>query len=217
MAPPPPPPLNRPNQDNYYVKTPRPDITVGLRLSTVVDPLLARGIDQAKATCFLQDLQQMQILCSDPTQQAHSICFPPIVIEGKSYATGKPVFEAQNQASVSGSCMTNLQHKLDDLTERAAPGSYRSKAPLAFSICTEGPYFELWVHYTILLGDVRMYYMNILKTCHASLPEGVTEFLVIVDRVMSWARIDFVNDIVEQLVLVEKELDECSTPLIQGH
>jgi hypothetical protein len=56
-----------------------------------------------------------------------------MVIEGKSYATGKPVFEAQNRAAVSGSCMTNLQHKLADLTERASPGSYQRKAPLAFS------------------------------------------------------------------------------------
>ena len=48
-----------------------------------------------------------------------------------------------------------------------------------------------------------MYNMNILKTCHASLPEGVAEFLMVVDSIMSWASVDFVNGIAEQLVLVE--------------
>ncbi|KAI2611857.1 hypothetical protein GGR54DRAFT_617066 [Hypoxylon sp. NC1633] len=126
-----------------------------------------------------------------------------MVVEGKAYATGKPVFEAQNQAAVSGSCMIKLQHDLADLTKSASGGSYASKVPLAFSICTEGPYIELWVHYTTSEDNVRMYNMNILKICHASLPEGVAEFLMVVDSMMSWASVDFVNDIAEQLVLVE--------------
>ena len=126
-----------------------------------------------------------------------------MVVEGKAYATGKPVFEAQNQAAVSGSCMTKLQHELADLTKSASRGSYDSKAPLAFSICTEGPHIELWVHYTTLQENVRMYNMNILKTCHASLPGDVTEFLMVVDSIMSWASVDFVNNVAEQLVLVE--------------
>jgi hypothetical protein len=99
--------------------------------------------------------------------------------------------------------MTKLQHELADLTKRASHRSYDSKAPLAFSISTEGPHIELWVHYTTSQKNVRMYNMNILKTCHASLPEGVTEFLIVVDSIMSWASVDFVNDIAEQLVLVE--------------
>ena len=74
---------------------------------------------------------------------------------------------------------------------------------MAFSICTEGPHIELWVHYTTSQKNVRMYNMNILKTCHASLPKSVTEFLMVVDSMMSWASVDFVNDIAEQLVLVE--------------
>lgn len=100
--------------------------------------------------------------------------------------------------------MTSLQHKLADLTKRASPGSYHSKASLAFSICTEGPYMELWANYTTLQENVHMYNMNILKTCHASLQKGVVGFLIEVDSVMSSASIDFLNEIVEQLVLVER-------------
>lgn len=58
-----------------------------------------------------------------------------IDVEGKSYATGKTVFEAQNQASVSGSCINNQQHQLANFTKRASAGSSHSKVlPTGFSI-----------------------------------------------------------------------------------
>ena len=198
----PPPPLPTPPKPAIPVKSPRPDITAGLCHSTIVDALVALGLDKVEASEILETLQEQQLLCSDPVQQALNIRFSHMVVEGKSYSTGRPVFEAQNQAAVAGSCMTNLQHMLTDLTERASPGSHHSKAPLAFSICTEGPHMELWVHYTTLTKGVRIYNMNILKTCHASLEEGVVEFLVMVDLVMSWASTDFLNEIAEQLYLV---------------
>lgn len=190
-----------PKQD--IVKTPRPDITAGLRHSTIVEALIAQGLKEIDASEFLEKLQQQQILCSDPTNKG-TLRFPPMVVEGKSYSTGKNIFEAQNQAAVSGSIMTNLQLQLANLAGRASSGSYVGKLPLAFSICTEGPYMELWVHYTTLCDDVRMYNMDIIKTCHASLQEGVVEFLMELERVMDWASIEFLNEIMEQLVLVER-------------
>ncbi|TAQ86600.1 hypothetical protein B7494_g5076 [Chlorociboria aeruginascens] len=200
MAPPPPPP---PILPNFHIKTPRPDITVGLHHTTIVEALVARGLDKVDASDFLEELQRKQILCSDPAQGAPPVRFPMMVIEGKAYATGKPVFEAQNQSAVSGSCMIKIQHELVDLAKSASRGVYNSKEPLAFSICTEGPYMELWVHYTVLHNNICMYNMKILKICHVSLLEGVTEFLMVVDNIISWATVDFVNDIVKQLVLVE--------------
>jgi hypothetical protein len=129
-----------------------------------------------------------------------------MVVEGKAYATGRPIFEAQNQAAVYGSCMAKLQQTLADLTKEASHGSYKSTAPLAFSICTEGPHIELWVHYIVLFKDVWEYHMNILKTCHASFPGDVKEFLMVVDSILSWAGTDFVDDIAKQLILVKKAL-----------
>lgn len=41
-----------------------------------------------------------------------------------------------------------------------------------------------------------MYNMNLLKTYHASLLEMVAKFLELVDKVMTWASVEFVNDIV---------------------
>lgn len=97
------------------VKTARPDITVGLLHETVLEALAARGLGSPRATLFLKVLQMQQVLYSNPTQHDLPIRFPTMVIEGKSYATGKPVFEAQNQAAVSGSCMIKLQQDLADL------------------------------------------------------------------------------------------------------
>ena len=203
----PPPPLPTTPKPAIPVKTPRPDITAGLRHFTVVDALVALGLGKIKASGMLEDLQDQRIICSDPVHQLRNIRFPHMVVEGKSYATCKSVFEAQNQAVVSGSCMTNLQHMLTDLTgltEDVSPGSYPSKAPLAFSISTQGPQMELWVHYTALEERVRIYNMNLLKTCHVSLEEDVVEFLVMVDRVMSWASTDFLKEIAEQLYSVAR-------------
>ena len=111
--------------------------------------------------------------------------------------------------------MTNLQDQLADLTERSSSESSHRKEPIAFSICTERPYMELWVHYTVSVEGVRMYNMSLLKICHASLPGGVTEFLMAVDNVMEWASVDFVSDIVKQLVLVEKAGREAAGQIVQ--
>ena len=202
------PPLPPPKQDISIVKTPRPDITIGLRDRTVIEKLKAKGLRALQASDFLKALQNQQELCSNPLQPVYPMRFPPLVVEGKSYSTGRPVFEAQNQAAVSGSCMINLQHKLAEITKRTSPGSSQSKEPLAFSICTEGPIMQLWVHYTTLMDGERMYNMNILRICHAStqpfLQEGVKDFFKAVHGVMKWATSDFLDGLVEQLDLVWK-------------
>ena len=114
---------------------------------------------------FLENLQRQKLLCSTPTLFL-PIKFLFMVVEVRSYNTSKPIFVSQNQASVSGSCMTNLQHKLADLTRTASPPYSGYEAPYAFSICTEGTYFELWVHYTKMCDELRDFKMNIVATCH---------------------------------------------------
>ena len=198
----PPPPRPPPKQDNSSVKTPRPDITMGFHHSVVAGKLRALGLGELDADEFLEELQYNQDLCSSPTQPALRIRFPSMVVEGKSYSTGKTIYEAQNQAAVSGSCMLNLQHQLADLTERVSPGSHQSKEPLAFSICTEGPIMELWVHYTTTVQGARIYNMNLLDICHASCPKLVRQFFMAVEGVMRWASSELLDDIAKQLDLI---------------
>ena len=46
--------------------------------------------------------------------------------------------------------------------------------------------------------------MNLLQGCHALVPGGVVDFLVVADKVLSWACSDFVNDVAKQLASVER-------------
>ena len=198
---PPPSPVFQFKQDT--VKTPRPDFTITLDQSIISTALLERGLNETKTDDLLKFLQREGKLCSDPTQNL-SGRFPFLVIEGKSYATGKTVFEAQNQAAVSGSCMVNLQQQLSDLFEGVSPNMGDGKTHLAFSICTEGPHMELWVHYALSKDDVRSQYMNILRTCYGSLLCGLEGFLMDLERLMKWAREEFVKEVADKFFEVGK-------------
>lgn len=130
--------------------------------------------------------------------------FPVLVVEGKSYCTGKCVFEAQNQAAVSGSCMMKMQHQFADLFDLIAPESHDKNEPLAFSICTQGPYMGLWAHHTISVNGTRKFNMNLAELCNASVPAGVVEFLVMVSNVPSWACSELLDHVAKQLAIMEK-------------
>lgn len=209
MPPPPPPPP--PQQDVSSVKTPRPDISIGLCTAVIVNALQSHGLTKTEANDLLKHLQETQspnrsepILCSEPTQRALDIRFPFLPVEGKAYATGSNVYDAQNQSAVSGACALRILHDLNDLAGRADPGSHSKNQPMVFSICTEGPYHELWVHYTTTEDGVRMYDMAILKTCNAVLRDELLGFLIAVDNVMSWAVGEFLENITKQLGAVAK-------------
>ena len=205
------PPPPSPQQDVSPVKTPRPDISIGLRNAVVANALQPRGLTETEASDFLEDLQETKtrnrnepLLCSEPTQRALHIRFPFLPVEGKAYATGSPVYDAQNQAAVSRACAPKILHDLDDLACSASPGSHSEDQPLVFSICTEGPYHELWAHYTTIKDGFRMYNMVILKTCNAVLHRELLGFLVAVDNVLSWGAGEFLAKVTKRLGEVAK-------------
>ena len=89
------------------------------------------------------------LLIAVPTQRASDIVFPFTVVEGKAYSTGIQIFEAQNQAAVSGASGLKIQLSLNELVKRSTtssdvpPSLSKDQPPLFFSIYTEGPYHEL--------------------------------------------------------------------------
>ncbi|MCJ1356014.1 MAG: hypothetical protein MMC33_006008 [Icmadophila ericetorum] len=91
-----PPPPCPPKQDAGGVKTPCPDITIGLHHDIVAVKLESVGVLKPHADELLKDLQYGKALISCPAQPALLLRFPPLVVEGKSYATGKILYEAQN-------------------------------------------------------------------------------------------------------------------------
>lgn len=106
------------------------------------------------------------LLIAIPASCAGSLVFPFAVVEGKSYSTGKSIFQAQNQAAISGACALKMQLDLEDVTSRAAQ---KSDEPLIFSqpppflffpVCTEGPIHELYGLIILLIWMAREYFLR---------------------------------------------------------
>lgn len=72
-----------------------------------------------------------------------------------------------------------------------------------FSVSTEGPIHQLWVHYTTVEdgdsdGD-RIYYTAQVKTCDVGIWDDVPGFLQAVDNVIRWGSGNHKNVVAEQL------------------
>lgn len=170
----PPPPHKA--KDTSPIKTPCPDITIGIKESAVISALASIlsspdfNYTKTKAKQFLEKLQDATmpsgrdgppepVLIIVPTQRESNLTFPTLVFEGKGYSTGKQIFEAQNQAAVSGAGGVKIQMILDELVKRATRGSdvpltpLKNRPPLVFTICSEGPQHELWAHYTVSISS----------------------------------------------------------------
>ncbi|KAL9045375.1 MAG: hypothetical protein Q9206_007306 [Seirophora lacunosa] len=213
--PPPAPPFSvNANGDHIVsqgaVKTPRPDFSCGLQNVTIANALQNRGLNKSRADDLLDALQLQGKVFSNPTQQFLDLRFPFLVIEGKAYTTGRTLFEAENQAAVSGSSMLIVQQQLTDLyntippssEDRHSPVTYPVTPPLAFSVCTQGPILELWVHHVMSQEDVTMYHMNLLTSCHGSLCEDLERFILKVNCLIEWYKHDYFGKVTDQLFAI---------------
>ncbi|KIW58939.1 hypothetical protein PV05_03429 [Exophiala xenobiotica] len=219
-------PLPKKAQDPSLIKTPRPNISIGIKKTAVISALAAlasQNVSNTKVKKFLQKLESTTVpsqqggpaeplLIAFPAQRASDLVFPFAVVEGKAYSTGKQVFEAQNQAAVAGASGLKIQLALNELVKRSTtsfgvpPSPFKDQLPLFFSICTEGPYHELWAHYTLIEDGVRTFNMRLLQICNGVLLEGVEEFMVSVDNVLRWGAGPFLESVVERLGTVAKKI-----------
>ncbi len=226
-------PDNRPPQphkakDTSPIKTPRPDITTGIKESAVISALASSlsspgfNYSKTKAKQFLEKLQDATmpsgrdgppepVLIIVPTQRESNLTFPTLVFEGTGYSTGKQVFEAQNQAAVSGAGGVRIQMMLDELVKRATRSSdvpltpSKNRPPLVFAICSEGPQHELWAHYTVIEDGEPQFNMALLNTCHGVMPKQVESFCVQVDNVLNWTAGPFLKSVVDGLGMVVRK------------
>lgn len=225
-------PDNRPLQsckakDISPIKTARPDITTGIKESAVISALACSlsspgsNYTKTKAKQFLKKLQDATmpsgrdgppepVLIIVPTQRQSNLAFPTLVFEGKGYSTGKQVFEAQNQAAVSGAGGLMIQMLLDELVKRATRSSnaalitpLKNQPPLVFAICSEGPQHELWAHFTIIDDGEHQFNMVLLNTCHGVMPKQVEKFFVQVHNILNWTAGPFLDSVVDRLGKVE--------------
>ena len=208
-----------PGPQGSSIKTPRPDISMGIQLTALISALSSQNLNKVKARTFLTWLQNEMVqhepdrplepmLTLVPAPRALDLAFPFAVVEGKAYSTGKQIFEAENQAAVSGACALKMQLDLDNLVQHGARGSdalpatSNTEPPLFFSICTQGPIHELWAHWTVLEDGDRIFGSKLLDSCNALLLEQGETFLVGLNNIVLWGLGPFMKSVVERLRIV---------------
>ncbi|KAF2447372.1 hypothetical protein P171DRAFT_355325 [Karstenula rhodostoma CBS 690.94] len=171
--------------DPFYISTPKPDIVVGLE-------------DRAFAPTHrvrLAKHQSFRSILSDPHTAAMGLRFPFLIAETKGLSLNGGLVAAQNQAAIGAACMLKI---LDDLENQAVlPTAPTSPAApqLCFSITTEGPVLELWVHFK--LGEAtHMQNIRVWRTTHQ---RDVRELVYCLARILKWANDDFIKTIQEKL------------------
>ena len=132
------------------------------------------------------------------------LAFPFAVVEGKAYSTGKQIFEAENQAAVSAACALKIQLDLDAMVDRASTSSDTTALsdtdpPLFFSVTTQGPIHELWVHWTVVEDSVRTFNAKLLDSCNALLLPRGEEFIGKLYNVCLWGSGRFLESVAMRL------------------
>ncbi|KAM3081239.1 hypothetical protein ACMFMG_005193 [Clarireedia jacksonii] len=217
---PPPITLQGKKEDRSSIKTHHPNISMGMKVTALISALSSQNLNNTKARQFLTWLQDEIVVNADgldepmlipiPAPRALDLAFPFAVVEGKAYSTGKQIFEAENQAAVSGACALKIQLDLNDLVkpERIRSGASSPfidiKPALFFSVCTEGPIHELWVHWTIMENGVRMFQSKLEYSCNALLLEQGKDLPLKLNDVGLWGTGSFMESVAERLGIVAK-------------
>ena len=182
--PPPVPAIEK--EDRSPVKTPHPDLSMGIYLDALIFDL-SRDLDEDKATELIDWLQTEMVqhesggpfepmLISVPAPRALDLAFPFAVVEGKAYSTGKQIFEAENQAAVSMACAHNILHRLDHMANRGATA--KNQPRVLFSFTTQGPIHELWAHWTVVKANVRIFESKLWDSWNGLVQERAVEFII---------------------------------------
>ncbi|ROV95465.1 hypothetical protein VMCG_08473 [Cytospora schulzeri] len=190
MPPPPPPPPDRVKAPSP-IKTPRPDITMGTRHKALISAL-SKTLDSDRANRFLD--QPQGTTKPGPRGGGGGPEEPLLIAEPTAARVGPRL-----PAAVSGASGLKIQLSLDDLVSQGATRRREGGVPLFFSVCTDGPYHELYVHYTVVEGGVRKFNQTLLEICNGVLLKSVVEFIVMLDNVLRWGTGRFLESVVERL------------------
>ncbi|KAH7122732.1 hypothetical protein B0J11DRAFT_507692 [Dendryphion nanum] len=150
------PPSNAPSDytadDPNSVSIPKPDIDIGLSHTSF----------SKRQGRISWDLQDNNHVFSEPHQSGIGLHFPFLILEAKDLVVGSNMVVAQNQAAADGACALNILRDLKLATTTSMHHTFREQAKprqILFSIVTEGPMHELWVHYQV--DDA--YHMTLLR------------------------------------------------------
>ncbi|OAL29736.1 hypothetical protein AYO20_09120 [Fonsecaea nubica] len=205
------------------VKTPRPDISIGIEFTALISSLAAENLTEEQVSEFLDWLQEEMVqhepngpleslLNPVPGPRTLNLAFPFFVVEGKAYSTGQQIYEAENQASVSAACGLKIQLDLESLVNSVAtkcdlsPTMSNTGPPLFFAICTQGPIHELWAHWTVADVGSRKFGSKLLDSWNVLLLDRGQDLMIALNNIGTWGAGSFMESIVEHLRFVEKTM-----------
>ena len=215
----PPPALVPENKDRSPVKTPHPDLSMGIDREALISALSSQDLNEDRATEFIDWLQKEMVqhepggplepmLILVPALRALDLTIPFAVVEGKAYSTGKQIFEAENRAAGALACAHNILHCLDCM---ANPGkTTNTQLRVLFSITTQGPIHELWAHWTAVKGGVRIFESKLWDSWNALVQERAVDFIVKLNSVCVWGTGPFMKSVVEALGKVAVQAKTCN-------
>lgn len=202
------------------LSTPKPDITLGLEHTSFTP-------SQRRVLMLLQD--ECRVL-SDPHQAQIGLRFPYFLVECKGGAAGGNLIGAQNQAAVDGACALNilgdLQWIVKEITSLPDYVQYNQEyvtrnqrnqeesPPFLFSVTTEGPIHEIWVHYRV----DEAYHMTCHRAWRTTRHEDTKDFVRTLSHIVEWGKNGFRNRILGLVGQIEgpvlggalRKLDESS-------
>lgn len=164
----------------YHISTPKPDITVGLAHTAFTQRHQQRLVNHQAAGSIL----------SDPHAADMGVRFPFLVVEAKGLSLNGSLISAQNQAAISGASMLHILRDLDEAAHSSPPS-----LALCFSIVTEGPVHELWVHFE----HNRAFHMESLRSWRTTRARDAHELVHFLANIMDWGRDRFRHGVVERL------------------
>lgn len=197
----------------FKLKDPRPDICVGLSDESLANDLVP-GKGRGIARSFLLDLQDTSSLISDPHVTPLGLRFPFLIVEAKSGATGGNLYQAQNQAAVSGSAALQILKNMSYLQSAPNMGqggqediefsnqpelSIATLPELIFSITTEGPIHELWLHFRRSGQD---FCMVCIGAWRITLKDDLVNLIRHLFAVLKWGNGKFRDTIIRALLLL---------------
>ncbi|KAF1937276.1 hypothetical protein EJ02DRAFT_458848 [Clathrospora elynae] len=166
--------------------TPKPDIIVGL----------ARHSFTEVHQVLLGEWQDNGQLLSEPHLVQLGMHFPFLLVEAKGLTTSGNMMGAENQAAVGGACAINILEALQRL-EPTVP-----LARIVFSITTEGPLHQLFIHHHI---DGK-YHMTVHRAWRATLKRDCSEFVLALAHIVQWGAGEYRDTVVASLDRVVERL-----------
>lgn len=189
--------------------TSKPDITLGLAHTSFTSV-------QRRVLMLLQDDKH---LISEPHQTQIGLRFPFLIVESKGGAAGGNMISAQNQAAVDGACALNILGDFQDVVTRIIPTPTHAQSaneddgkqeeqdtsqPILFSVTTEGPLHEIWVHYR--LGEA--YHMTCYRAWRITRHQDACEFVHALANIVEWGLRGFRECVLHQLEQTERPVLE---------